>query len=130
MAAQSGDAAVVQLLLEHDADVDAQNIYAKTALHEAAFYGSEAVVRLLLNSDADIDARDNSGRTALHIAIHRGEKVALLLLERGADVKTPDNRNQTALHYSKVGQGYSSTGDDKARRQSLCSGLYRMDSAP
>ena len=67
-ASRIGLVAVVQLLLEHKADVNAKDEYKWTALHEAAWSGYDAVVRLLLEHRADINAKDDDGQTALHCA--------------------------------------------------------------
>ena len=44
---RNGHEAVVRLLLEHKADVDAKDQYGKTALYRATLYRHETVVRLL-----------------------------------------------------------------------------------
>ena len=54
---RAGDAAVVELLLKHQADVNAANTYGSTPLHFAALKGSIAVVELLLNYQADVNAK-------------------------------------------------------------------------
>jgi len=102
-AAQNGHEAVVQLLLEHKADVSAKDNNRWTALHIAAVYGHEAVVRLLLEHKADVGAKDNDGWTALHIAaVYGHEAVVRLLLEHKADVGAKDNDGLTALHLAAV----------------------------
>jgi ankyrin repeat protein len=60
----------VRLLLEHRADVHAQNQLGGTALHGAAGRGHEAVARLLLKHGADVHAQDQDSweGTALSLA--------------------------------------------------------------
>src|SRR5437016_1457240 len=60
--------AVVWLLLEHQADVDAKTDKGWTALQIAAVAETqrEAVVRLLLEHKEDVDARVDDEWTALH----------------------------------------------------------------
>jgi ankyrin repeat protein len=53
---------VVQLLLEHKADVDTRNSSKRTALHRVTEEGHEAVVRLLLERKTDVDVMDDDGR--------------------------------------------------------------------
>jgi ankyrin repeat protein len=53
--------AVVNLLLEKEADVDVKNCDGWTALHMAAESGHQTVVRLLLVRGADVDAKNYDG---------------------------------------------------------------------
>jgi len=80
-AAGNGHEAVVRLLLEHHADVNAKDSDGATALYEAARYGHEAVVRLLLEYHADVDAKDSSGAKALYWAACNGHEAVVRLLE-------------------------------------------------
>lgn len=103
-AAEGGYEAVVQLLLEKGANVNAKEDREKTALHRAAWGGHEAVVQLLLEKGADVNAKDRYGSTVLHMAARGGYKaVARLLLEKGADVNAKDGHDRTALHVAAVG---------------------------
>jgi hypothetical protein len=72
---------VVQLLLDHNAEVDAKEKDGGTALHWAARYGHEAVVRLLLDHNAEVDAKEKDGETALHWAARDGHEAVVRLLE-------------------------------------------------
>ena len=65
---------MVRLLLEHEADVDAEGTNGGTALYQAAWNGREAVVRLLLEHKADVDAKGTGGGTALHRAAEHGNE--------------------------------------------------------
>ena len=58
LAARWGHEAVVRLLVEQGADVEARDENGWTVLHWAAEYGHEAVVRLLVEQGADVEARD------------------------------------------------------------------------
>jgi Ankyrin repeats (3 copies) len=64
-AAHQSNKAVVELLHEKGADVDAKAGDGGTALIGAARLGHEVVVRLLLEKGADVDARAGDGWTAL-----------------------------------------------------------------
>jgi ankyrin repeat protein len=102
-AAQYGYVAVVQLLIEEGADVNAKDGGERTALHWAAKNGHEAVARLLIEKGANVNVMDGDRRTALHWAAENGhEAVARLLIEKWADVNAEDSgmdgSGGTALH--------------------------------
>ncbi|GLB45326.1 hypothetical protein LshimejAT787_2100860 [Lyophyllum shimeji] len=102
-AADNGHGEVVQVLLEHGADINAKDIDGKTALHgAAAAWSSLAVVRLLLEKGAIVDAKCARGTTPLYEAAQqrdgRGRDVIVLLLEHGADVNAKCIGGETALH--------------------------------
>ncbi|KAM3549052.1 hypothetical protein MY1884_008914, partial [Beauveria asiatica] len=95
--AEEGQEAVVRLLLEKGAEIEAKDESGRTALGWAARQGHEAVVRLLLEKGAEIEAKE-SGRTALWWAARQGhEAVVRLLLEKGANCEAKDEYSQTAL---------------------------------
>ena len=64
-AANEGHHTVIPLLLEADAQIDAQNKYGNTPLIKASYYGKEAAVRELLKGNPNLDLKDNNGETAL-----------------------------------------------------------------
>ena len=93
-ASRRGHEAVVRVLLEAKANVDAKNKHGVTALHCAALNGHEAVVWVLLEAKADVDAKDWNGRTALYRAADKGhEAVVRLLVEAKADVDAKENKH-------------------------------------
>ncbi len=77
--------AMVKLLLEQSADVNATNKRDSTPLHWAIH--DEAKVRLLLEKGANINAKQADGRTPLYQAasLFTGQASARLLLAKGAD---------------------------------------------
>jgi ankyrin repeat protein len=102
---------LVQLLLKHCADVDAQDCNGATPLHGASYCGQLEIFRPLLDHGANPCATDNEGRTPLHkllCGVYRRRfsqvppqnflKVAELLLEHGVDVNAPDTYHTTPLH--------------------------------
>ena len=97
-AAAQGHEAVIRLLLEEGADINANKKSGGTTLMEAANKRDEIIVRLLLEKGADVNLKDTSGRTALSIAANIGyETTVRLLLEKGADVNLKDTSGRTAL---------------------------------
>jgi hypothetical protein len=76
----------VQLLLEKNANVNAQGVYGN-ALQAASFGGHERVVTLLLNKEADVNAQGGVFGNALQAALERGhEAVVRHLVDMGADI--------------------------------------------
>src|SRR5581483_11742503 len=104
-AAQSGDVALMNLLLEHGADPKIKTSNGDTALMVAAGIGwvegvtfewSEAenveAVKMCLDLGIDPNAVDLDGRTALHGAAHKGRNdVVKLLVDHGAKLNAGDN---------------------------------------
>jgi ankyrin repeat protein len=102
-AASNGQKAVVQLLLDKEADIEAKDTYGRTALFGAASRGHEAVVQLLLDQGANIEAKHNNGWTALLVAALSGYKTAVqLLLDKEANIEAKDNDGWTALLLASV----------------------------
>jgi ankyrin repeat protein len=77
---------VAQLLLEHGANVDAEDSSSgQTPLHVTMEYNNAEVVRVLLEHGANVDAEDSSGRTPFQIASAKGySEIMKLLSEHGA----------------------------------------------
>lgn len=85
LAAESGSAARVNLLLTHGALVNAPDSKRRTALHVALQHGHVDAVRALLAHGARLDASDDDGVTPLALAARSGDTV-LAALVGGAQV--------------------------------------------
>ena len=90
---------IVQLLIQHGADVTAQDNTHSTPLHLASSKGSGKTVELLLKHGANVDALDGRHSTPLHLAVSsclalKGN-VVHLLLGYGANVDVKDDRGKT-----------------------------------
>lgn len=97
LTARAGHVKLVELLLDSDANINAQN--SVTPLYLAAKHDKESVVALLLKRGADPNLKNDSGMTALHLAVlYRFGSVVELLLEYGADVSIRDRHGVTVLH--------------------------------
>jgi cytohesin len=99
IASDSGELAVVRVLLEHGVDVNAKDKGNSTPLHNALKEGHVDIAQLLLQRGADPEVRDEDMNTPLHLASYSGElAVVRVLLEHGVDVNTKDKDNSTPLH--------------------------------
>ena len=88
-AASGGFIDIVQLLLQHGANINAQSSSGNTALHYACCSGYDGVVQVLIQHNADLEHQNENGHTPLMEAASGGHvKVASLLLEKGAGINT------------------------------------------
>jgi ankyrin repeat protein len=103
-AAYYGDLQMVQILLEHTAEVDAQKDTGETPLHYLSrdrgggrqISQLHKVSRLLLEYGAEVNARSHNLSTPLHIAAENGRvEVVRVLLEHGASVGAEDRSGRT-----------------------------------
>jgi len=103
-AAQSGDVALMKLLLERGADAKIATAHHDTALAVASGIGwvegvtfewspqeSLEAVKMCLDLGIDPNVADDQGRTALHGAAHKGRtEVIQLLVDHGANLEAHD----------------------------------------
>lgn len=64
---------VVQLLIQHQSDVDVKDNDGNTALHLAVDYGHDKVVQQLLEHGSNVSIRNSDGFPPLHWAARRGD---------------------------------------------------------
>lgn len=83
-AATGGHVAIMKLLLENYAFIDAQSPNGTTPLMMAAMYGSAAAVQLLLDEGADTTMKNQLGMTALDFAQRGNRPDAVRLLSTAA----------------------------------------------
>jgi ankyrin repeat protein len=97
------DPAIMQLLLEHDANPNPASADGETPLLLSAQLGHSEEVRLLVAIGADLNTQDSVGCTALHYAAFRGDaNIVQTLLGAGANHKTKDVHGATALALAKT----------------------------
>ncbi|KAL8807781.1 MAG: hypothetical protein Q9200_004529 [Gallowayella weberi] len=87
-AASQGHEAIVKMLLDHDAEVDAEGSSVfSTALSASSYFGFKSIAELLLDKGAKPDRRRDNDDTALELACEGGhEAIVELLINRGSDV--------------------------------------------
>jgi ankyrin repeat protein len=106
LSGRTGNLAVAEVLLEHDADPNILTRYGEGPLSMALQGGHPDLVQLLLKHGADPNARDDYGQTLLHVASRVGDlKTARGLLKLGVAVNPQDNEGATPLQVaSRDGQ--------------------------
>ncbi|KAJ5422098.1 NACHT nucleoside triphosphatase [Penicillium cf. griseofulvum] len=105
-AASGGYDKIVQILLDHSADVNAQGGVYGNALQAAASGGYEKIVQILLDHSADVNAQGGLYGNALQAAAYGGhEKVVQILLDLSADVNAQGGLYSNALQ-AALSRGY------------------------
>lgn len=102
-AAYQGNVAIIQLLLDNDADINAKNKYCTTCLHCAAYMGHSGVVKFLIEKGAQVNVKKGDGDTPLHRAAFFAQKdVVEILLYCGANKYIRNNQDRTASDIAKT----------------------------
>ncbi|KAF2996249.1 hypothetical protein E8E13_003882 [Curvularia kusanoi] len=94
------DVEIIQLLLEHNGDINCEDLFAQTPLSRAIGHGAQAT-ELLIRAGADVNMQDSRyGWTALHAAVFFGEASCVeALLAAGANpsLRTISGKNAVAF---------------------------------
>lgn len=107
VAAVSNHPKLINLLLEHGADINARTCNGETALHLAAAAGNVDVVKQLIYSGFQIDATDTNGSIPLQYAIRNNRRSVILLLTNlpkslTSRVSEGVTSNPSLLHYAVI----------------------------
>lgn len=87
-----------EYLLEHGADVNAQDKGGLIPLHNASSYGHLDIAALLIKHKTVVNATDKWGFTPLHEAAQKGRtQLCSLLLAHGADAYMKNQEGQTPI---------------------------------
>jgi hypothetical protein len=99
-ACQNGHDHLVEILLDHGANIEATSLLQKeNALTISCRNGHVSTCKLLLDRGATIDTKDRYGNEPLHYACtSNSHHILKLLLNRGANINTTSDRGCTPLH--------------------------------
>ena len=98
-----GHEIVVKLLLDKDANVNAEDSVGRTALYLAALNAHIEIAQLLLDKGANVNTADSEGQTALHQAAFNGHtEIVQLLVSKCASINTADATGWTALNLAAL----------------------------
>jgi len=101
-AAWYGQFSLVQLLVEHGADLSAKGVNDENPLGLAASNGHTRTVMVLLECGAPTELRNSFGRTALHFACKNGNlDIVRLLVGAGANVLACDNNGHSVIDVAR-----------------------------
>ena len=96
--------AVLELLTEAGADVNARGEWGVHRLYTAAAAGNTADVKFLLECGVNPSIRTDFGWAPLHWAAHNGELDCVrLLMEYRADLSTISDQSTTPLDQARIG---------------------------
>ncbi len=119
-AAAAGNLAIVKLLVEAGAKIDAQNYTGRTALHESIWHLKSPVALYLLEQGAKTDTRDRPGKTPLQDAIDNDLKpLALALIDKSADTGALDDKGNDTMRALIERRGWHDVAqaiDDRSAR--------------
>uniref|UniRef100_A0A4W6BNH4 Poly [ADP-ribose] polymerase n=1 Tax=Lates calcarifer TaxID=8187 RepID=A0A4W6BNH4_LATCA len=108
LAAGYNNLEVAEYLLEHGADVNAQDKGGLIPLHNAASYGHVDIAALLIKYNTCVNATDKWAFTPLHEAAQKGRtQLCALLLAHGADPTMKNQEGQTPLDLATVSKRLS-----------------------
>ena len=91
-AASTGQVAVIRLLIEQHAYIDAESPNGSTPLMMASMYGTPDAVRLLLEEGADASLKNQQGLTAIEFAKRADREDVVLLISKSVKASRPPGR--------------------------------------
>ena len=100
-AAQRGDRAAIQKLIQAKASVNAPQVDGATALHWAVYREDDPMVDMLIRAGADVAAANRAGMTPLAMAsIYGNAAIIDRLLKGGADAKSLGPNGETMVMFA------------------------------
>jgi hypothetical protein len=102
------NANMVQLLIEHNADINYKGKYNFTSLMFFSSLGNLDMVKLLIKKGADVNAKSIGNLTSLILASHKGHlNIVKYLVENNASIDFQNDAGNTALIFAADNYKYS-----------------------
>eukprot|EP01032_Pedospumella_encystans_P012036 gene12036-13953_t len=102
-ACRVGNVAILALLFDHDAELEATDAAGRTPLHTAAIFGRLEAMEFLLGCAVDSNTTDLAGNAPLHLAARAGfEEGCRLLLNFNASTLTRNLMGMTPLGVAQI----------------------------
>ena len=103
-ASHNGHLTIVEYLLNHGGDVNAQTKDGLTAMIYACGNGEKEIVECLVKHGCDIEKKDREGRTGLFAAVAGGHRnVVRYVMENGGEVGMEDKNGKKAMDVGRIG---------------------------
>jgi ankyrin repeat protein len=100
-AAQKGDRAAVQKLIQQKVNVNAPQVDGATAVHWAVYRADDQLLDMLIRAGADVKATNREGVTALMMASLYGNAAMIdRLIKAGADAKQRGPNGETMVMFA------------------------------
>jgi ankyrin repeat protein len=94
---------IIKLLIENKANVDSNDNYGNTPLHQALNFNRLEAVQVLISNKANPDVANSAGVTPLHLAVSKGSVEAVeILIKAGADVNLKTGGQMTPLDIARA----------------------------
>lgn len=103
-----GNFLLVEKYLKAGVDVNIQDAYNWTPLHEAASKGQLEIASLLIKYKADVNAKETMGKTPLHFAAYRGRDAIIKLLIKNGAKNSINKIGQTPIDLA-IQEGHENT---------------------
>ena len=101
VAAKRGNMGIAELLIALNADVDAENVYGRTALTIAVQFKNNHMAKFFVANKADVNIQDRQGRTAITWAtFNKDVEMVNFLIDNDADIDIPNNNGSTVLKWA------------------------------
>ena len=102
---EKGDKANLNLvrdLITLGANLDWQDNFGSTALHDCARSNRLEIARMLIDAGADVNIQNNHGYTPLHYCTYPNDSIELtqMLIDAGADKTIPNNNRKLPYDYA------------------------------
>mmetsp|Transcript_32842 Transcript_32842/g.29701 ORF Transcript_32842/g.29701 Transcript_32842/m.29701 type:complete len:119 (-) Transcript_32842:1338-1694(-) len=98
MSVNSGWIEVVEVLLEHNANIEAKTSMQRTPLHLSCMRGNLPIVKILVKHKANLNATDNDFNTPLHYVCEHGfPDILKFLLDQKPEITIKNHAGLTCV---------------------------------